>query len=374
MLQVLKPDSGTHKNSTENRKHNQIPSGIQTAARRDFSEDFMKKVFLLIVVSALLTVLGFAQTPTASSNPDQINIKGCLGGSDGHYTVAEDNAGQIFNITISSADLKPHLGQNVKLIVHKAGGAADNSLVVTELNMISEHCTAAAAAPVATVNTPDEAISTPAAAAAATTSGTPSETPNTPAAAAAAPTTAPAGTVSTPGEAVSTPAAAAPATTSGTPSETPSTPAAAAAASTTAPNANVSTPGEAVSTRGAAVQTTRPSARAPKPSATLAAPAETVNTPAAATPAAPVDASSETASTPVDAAATKPAPSARSGSLWMFVSLVVVVLLMSALVPLFNRWRKRRLLAQTSAQNLSFTNEASSDQGKSDEPARRKAA
>lgn len=290
----------------------------------------MKKVFLLIVVSALLTVLGFAQTPTASSNPDQINIKGCLGGSDGHYTVAEDNAGQIFNITTSSADLKPHLGQNVKLIVHKAGGAADNSLVVTELNMISEHCTAAAAAPVATVNTPDEAISTPAAAAAATTSGTPSETP--------------------------------------------STPAAAAAASTTAPNANVSTPGEAVSTRGAAVQTTRPSARAPKPSATLAAPAETVNTPAAATPAAPVDASSETASTPVDAAATKPAPSARSGSLWMFVSLVVVVLLMSALVPLFNRWRKRRLLAQTSAQNLSFTNEASSDQGKNDEPARRKAA
>jgi len=353
MLQVLKPDSGTHKNSTENRKHNQIPSGIQTAARRDFSEDFMKKVFLLIVVSALLTVLGFAQTPTASSNPDQINIKGCLGGSDGHYTVAEDNAGQIFNITTSSADLKPHLGQNVKLIVHKAGGAADNSLVVTELNMISEHCTAAAAAPVATVNTPDEAISTPAAAAAATTSGTPSETPNTPAAADAAPTTAPAGTVSTPGEAVST---------------------AAAAASTTAPNANVSTPGEAVSTRGAAVQTTRPSARAPKPSATLAAPAETVNTPAAATPAAPVDASSETASTPVDAAATKPAPSARSGSLWMFVSLVVVVLLMSALVPLFNRWRKRRLLAQTSAQNLSFTNEASSDQGKNDEPARRKAA
>ena len=335
MLQVLKPDSGTHKNSTENRKHNQIPSGIQTAARRDFSEDFMKKVFLLIVVSALLTVLGFAQTPTASSNPDQINIKGCLGGSDGHYTVAEDNAGQIFNITTSSADLKPHLGQNVKLIVHKAGGAADNSLVVTELNMISEHCTAAAAAPVATVNTPDEAISTPAAAAAATTSGTPSETP--------------------------------------------STPAAAAAASTTAPNANVSTPGEAVSTRGAAVQTTRPSARAPKPSATLAAPAETVNTPAAATPAvatpaAPVDAPSETASTPVDAAATKPAPSARSGSLWMFVSLVVVVLLMSALVPLFNRWRKRRLLAQTSAQNLSFTNEASSDQGKNDEPARRKAA
>jgi hypothetical protein len=357
----------------------------------------MKKVFLLIVVSALLTALGFAQTPTASSNPDQINIKGCLGGSDGHYTVAEDNTGHIFKITSSSADLKPHLGHNVKLIGHKAGGAvssdaADSSLAVTELNMISEHCTAAAAAPAAivstpsetpstpataaaapttapaaTVNTPDQAVSTPAAAAPATTSGTPSETPSTPAAAAAAPTTAPVATVNTPVEAVNTPAAAAPATTSGTPLETLSTPAAAAAAPTTAPGKAVSTPA------AAAVQTTRPSARAQKPSATPAAPAETVNTPAAAAPAAPADAPSETARTPVEAA-TKPATSAWGGSLWILVSLVVVVLLMSALVPLFNRWRKRKLLEQTSAQNLSFTNEASSDQGKSDEPVRRKAA
>jgi hypothetical protein len=393
MLQVLEPEPGTRKNSTEKSEAQSTPSGIQTAARRDFSEDFMKKVFLLIVVSALLTALGFAQTPTASSNPDQINVKGCLGGSDGHYTVAEDNTGQIFKITSSSADLKPHLGHSVKLIGHKAGGAvssdaADSSLAVTELNMISEHCTAAAAAPAAivstpsetpstpataaaapttapaaTVNTPDQAVSTPAAAAPATTSGTPSEAPSTPAAAAAAPTTAPVATVNTPVEAVTTPAAAAPATTSGTPLETLSTPVAAAAAPTTA----LSTPA------AAAVQTTRPSARAQKPSATPAAPAETVNTPAAAAPAAPADAPSETARTPVEAA-TKPATSAWGGSLWILVSLVVVVLLMSALVPLFNRWRKRKLLEQTSAQNLSFTNEASSDQGKSDEPVRRKAA
>ena len=281
----------------------------------------MKRVFLLIVVPALLIALGFAQTPTASSNTDQINVKGCLGGSDGKYTVAEDNTGQIFKITTSSADLKPHLGHNVKLIGHKAGGAvssgtAENSLAVTEVNMISEHCTAAAAAPAATVSTTPETISSPATSAAA------------------APTAAPAATVSTSGETVSTPPAA------------------------------------------AAVQPTPPSARPRKLSATpaaAAAPAETVSTPVAAAPAAPVGTPSETASTP-PAAATKPATSASGGSLWMLVSLVVVVLLIGALVPLFNRWRKRKLLEQTSAENLSFTNEASFDQGKSDKPAGHKAA
>src|ERR1700680_5143687 len=135
----------------------------------------MKKAFLLIVVSALLVALGFAQTPAASSNTDQTNIRGCLGGSDGNYTIAEDNTGQIFKITTSSVDLKPQLGHDVRLAGHKANGAvssgsADNSFAVTELNMISEQCaavgssTAAAAAPSATVSTPDATTPAPAAA------------------------------------------------------------------------------------------------------------------------------------------------------------------------------------------------------------------
>jgi Tfp pilus assembly protein FimV len=326
----------------------------------------MKRVFLLIVVPALLIALGFAQTPAASSNADQINIKGCLGGSDGNYTVAEDNTGQIFKITTSSTDLKPHLGHNVKLIGHKAGGdvssgAAENSLAVTELNMISEHCTPATTVPTATVSTPSETTSAPTAAAVAPTAApaatvsTPSETVSTPAAAATAPTAAPAATVSTPSETVSTPAV--------------------AAAPTAVPAATVSTPSETASTPAAtaAVQPTRPSARPRKLSATptaAAAPPETVSTTAAA---APVSTPSETATTPAEPA-TKPATSAGGGSLWMLVSLVMVVLLIGALVPLFNRWRKRKLLEQTSAQNLSFTNEVSSDQGKSDKSAGPKAA
>src|ERR1035438_4175772 len=127
----------------------------------------MKKVFLLMVTSALLVSLGFAQTPPAGSNTDQVNVKGCLGGSDGNYTVAEDGTRQIFKITTSAVDLKLHLGHDVELIGHKASGtpsssAADNSFAVTELNMISEHCAAAATAPAATVSPASPATTPPA--------------------------------------------------------------------------------------------------------------------------------------------------------------------------------------------------------------------
>ena len=69
----------------------------------------MKRACLLIVVPALLVALGFAQTPTASSTTDQTSIKGCLNGSDGNYTVLENNTGRNFKITTSSVDLKQHL-------------------------------------------------------------------------------------------------------------------------------------------------------------------------------------------------------------------------------------------------------------------------
>jgi hypothetical protein len=123
MLQVLQPGRRTRKNSTEKSEARSNPSGIQIAARRDFSEDSMKKIFLVIVVPALLVALGFAQTPAASGDTEQFNIKGCVGGTDGSYTVAEDNTGKIFKITTSSVELKAYLGQDVNLIGHKAGAA-----------------------------------------------------------------------------------------------------------------------------------------------------------------------------------------------------------------------------------------------------------
>ena len=320
----------------------------------------MKKVFLLIVVPALLVAMGFAQTPAASSNADQINVKGCLGGTDGNYTVAEDNTGKTFKIATSSADLKAYVGQEVKLIGHKAG-TAENSFAVTEVNMVSEHCTAAAAVPAASVSAPAETISTPPAAAAAPAA--PAETVSTPPAAATAP-------------AVAAPAVAAPAETVSTPPETVSAPPAAAAA----PAATVSTPAKTASelSATAAVHRARPSAQHLKPVATPAAaaePAEPVSKPVAheVVPVAPVGPAAETASTPA-AAAPAATKASTSRSTLMLGSIVVVVVLIGFMVPLFQRWRRRKLLEETSGQNLSFTKEAKSDPGKTDTTGGRKAA
>ena len=332
----------------------------------------MKRVFLLIVVPALLVALGFAQTPAASGNTDQVKIKGCLGGSDGSYTVAEDNTGKIFKITTSSADLKAYVGQEVNFIGHKAG-TAENSLAVTEFKMISEHCAASAAVPAASVSAPAETISTP------------------PAAAAAPAAAAPAATVSTPGETASTPpaaaapAAAAPDATVSTPPESASTPPAPAAAPVaTAPVATVIVPAETASAPSVAapVHKARPSARPEKPAAIPAAaakPAEPVSTPiadaavpTAAVPTASAGPSSETASTPVAPAPVPKVPTGRSTL--MLGSIVVVVVLIGLMVPLVQRWRRRKLAEETRGQNLSFTKDAKSDPGKTDSTGGRKAA
>jgi hypothetical protein len=381
---------------------------FQTAARRESSEDSMKRAFLLIVLPALLAALGFAQTPAASIKTDQANIKGCLGGSDGNYTIAEDNTGHIFKITTSSVDLKPHLGHDVALIGSRASGVnsgvAGDSLAVTELNMISEHCAAAAAAPTAaTVSTPSGTGSTPApsAAAPAATVSTPSETAVTPAVAAAAPaatvstpsetasapaaaTAAPAATVSTQPETASAPpAAAAPAATASTPSETASTPAAA----DTVPAATASTSSEHVSKPAVAAAHPTPQSThhrkvsatpaaadtAPAAADTKAAAADTKAAAAGAAPIAAASTSAETASTPPEAAPT-PKKTSRGWSLSMLIPFVVLVIVIGAMSPLISRWRKRKMLERTGAQNLSFNREASSDQNKSEKPAARKAA
>jgi hypothetical protein len=56
------------------------------------------------------------------------------------------------------------------------------------------------------------------------------------------------------------------------------------------------------------------------------------------------------------------------------ILLAVLVIVMGTMVPVIGRWRKRKLLERTGAQNLSFNREASSDQTKSDQQGPRKAA
>jgi len=371
----------------------------------------MKRVLLLMVVSALLVTLGFAQTPAASSNTDTATIKGCLGGSDGNYTVAEDGTRQIFKITTSSVDLKAHLGHDVKLIGHKtsgtvSSGAGDNTFAVTELSMISEHCAAAAAAQVETVIPSSETVITPTVAAAPAATVNPSSaTASTP----AVDTAAPAATVSPSSTTASTPAvdAAAPAATVSPSSTTASTPAvdtaapaatvspssttvSAPAAEAAAPAAPVSPSSATVSTPAAdAAQPTRPSSHARRHSATkaaaVAAPvspsSETVSpsdadaaiakpsspetvSPAAAD-AATAGPSSETASAPA-AAATTPVVTHKAGSLSLLIAFVVLVIVFGTLAPLLLRWRKRKMLERTGTPNLSFTHEASTHEASSD--------
>jgi hypothetical protein len=326
----------------------------------------MKRAFLLIVVPALLVALGFAQTPTASGNTEKTNIKGCLGGAEGNYTVVESNSGHIFKITASSVDLKAHLGHDVTVIGHRAGGMssadAENGFTVTELNMISEHCVAAVTAPVASISTLAETAITPAVAvtAPAASISTPAETAVTPAVAVAAP----AATISTPAETAVTPAVAAapPTTTVTTPAEPAVKPAATAAPQTRMPVSPRKLPAT-------------PAAAAATPAATASTSPEPVSTPAAAatTPAATASTSAEPASTP-EAAAPIPTAPARRGSLWLLIAFVVLVIAIGTMVPSLSRWRKRKNLERTGTQNLSFTPDASSDPGKSDKPVERKAA
>jgi len=315
----------------------------------------MKRVFLLIVVPALLVAMGLAQTPAAGGNTDQINIKGCLGGSEGNYNIAEDNTGKILRITSSSADLKAYQGQDVILMGHKTG-TADDGLAVTEVKMVTEHCAAAA----------------PAATAAAATASALTETESRPAVAVTS-EAAPDATLSMSSENVSTPADIV--------IERP-TPAAPATAPAVVAPAAISTPVETASAPAAdtTAHRTRSSARPPKLAASPAAvpaPAEPASTPApvATSGAARVDSPSEAADAPAQAAPVAAAPKpASSRSTLMIVAIVMVVLLIGAGVPLYNRGRRRKLAAQTGGENLSFTHKTGSDLGNRDTTGGRNAA
>ena len=353
----------------------------------------MKTLFPVMVVSALLVTFGFAQIPDAGSNTGSANVKGCLGGSDGSYTVAEDGTRQIFKITTSSVDLKPHLGHDVALVGHKAGGAvssgADNSFAVTELSMISEHCAGAAAVPAATVIPPSETVVAPAAAATVTASTPAADvaataatvnpsaaTVSIPVVDAAAPVTATAPAADTAAAATVNPSAAAgsvPATSAVDAAAAPGATASTPAVDTAAPAAAAASPSSATVIKPAAdaVHPTRLSAHPHKPSTTQAAAATTLATTVspssdtvvptatdAVKPSATVN-PSDAVSTPVPATTTPKAT--HWGSLWLLVAFVVLVVLLGTLAPLLGRWRKRRMLERTGTPNLAFTNAPSSD-------------
>jgi hypothetical protein len=337
----------------------------------------MTRVFLVMVVSAMLVTLGFSQTPDAGGNMAAVNVKGCLGGSEGNYTVVEDGTGQLFKTTSSTVDLKPHLGHDVKLTGQKTTGAADNSLAVTELSMISEHC-AAAAAPAVTVDPSPQTSIPPDAAAAPATASAPAPD------AAAAQATPPPATATAPAVDAAAPAAAvnpAPAVAAAPAQATIATP----AVETAAPPTTVSPSAPTVTSHIVEAEpAARPSAHARKlaakqasadatadtAAATTVSPSSNTVSPAAqdaATPAATPAPSAETMSPP-DAAAVAPAPVVhKAGSLTLLVSFVVLVIVLGTLVPVIARWRRRKMVERDGAPNLSFTNEVGIDNVIADE-------
>jgi hypothetical protein len=343
----------------------------------------MNKARLLIIVPALLVALGIAQTPTAGSNSDPTGIKGCLGGSDGSYTFVEDNTGRNFKITTSTVDLKPHVGHDVTLVGQKASAmatsaAVDNGFAVTSLNMISDHCAAAAAAPAASISMPaDNAIPPPIDAAVPANTTAPADAAGLATAAPAAlpmTITPPApDTAITPTVAAPAPAAIAP-----IPAETASAPAAVAITSEGKEPPETAAAPPAAHRTGLPADNRRPSATSTRAAGAhteiVPAPAETSSTPVA--DAATLPATDSTASATVTdsaPAAAIPVVAAKSTS-WLWILIVVVVLVLGAVAPMLNRWRKRKLLGPSRAQNLSFSHRASSEPGTSDKPTGRKAA
>lgn len=325
----------------------------------------MKRVFLVMVISATLVTLGLAQTPDASSNTGPASVNGCLGGSEGNYTVVEDGTGQLFKITSSSVDLKAHLGHDVKLTGQKGSGATNN-LTASEVSMISEHCAAAAAAAAPAAVEPSPQTTIPPDAAATASAPAPD--------AAAASATPPAATATAPVVDPAAPTASATPAPAVAPAPAPA-PIATPAVETAAPATTVSPSAPTVTSRVVEeAPAPRPSAHAHKlaareaaadkaadtASATTASPSpDTVTPPAqdAATPAAAAAPSPQTVSPP-DAAAAAPAPAPhRTGSLVLLISFVVLVIVLGTTAPLIGRWRKRKILERDGSPNLSFTNE-----------------
>jgi hypothetical protein len=76
----------------------------------------MRKLLLIPVL--LATTWALAQSdqtaPMGKGKANQTSVQGCLGGSDGNYTLT-DKTGNTYQLTAGSADLKSHVGQQVQI-------------------------------------------------------------------------------------------------------------------------------------------------------------------------------------------------------------------------------------------------------------------
>ncbi len=132
----------------------------------------MRKIMLFLSVLLLGMSWAVAQdassqaSPTAAgsgqaaqSDTGQIMVEGCLGGSDGSYTLSDSN-GTVYQLTGNTAKLSPHVGHEVKVTgtadsgaastgtpSASTGDAAGHSIQVSSVKHIAKTCKAGAAAP-----------------------------------------------------------------------------------------------------------------------------------------------------------------------------------------------------------------------------------
>jgi hypothetical protein len=127
----------------------------------------MKRMFLLVGLAVLCASLGWAQETPAQSDPSTSSaaststgtIKGCLSGSDGDYTLTQDETGTMYRLVGSDSKLKDHVGHEVLVTgqLINAGSAASttdqeqsdsstsksaggSAFQVSDIKMVSKRC------------------------------------------------------------------------------------------------------------------------------------------------------------------------------------------------------------------------------------------
>src|SRR5438105_4643876 len=162
----------------------------------------MTKAVAFLSAALLAATLGVAQdtstSGTASSQSSSpatgqnSTVQGCLSStSDTNFTLTQDQTGMVFTLSGSADQLKAHVGHEVAITGQQASGSAassttpdnsaasstssnasGNTIQVSDVKMIADHCNAAGAAPsgAAASTTPDASANTSAAAAPSSTS------------------------------------------------------------------------------------------------------------------------------------------------------------------------------------------------------------
>jgi LPXTG-motif cell wall-anchored protein len=109
---------------------------------------------LIVTTAVLLLALGIAvaqqpaATDTSSQTAQQKSIRGCLGGSEGSFTLL-DESGITYKLQgLADDKLKEHVGHTVEISGSVSSGAAssttgagaEQTLMVSDIRMISEKC------------------------------------------------------------------------------------------------------------------------------------------------------------------------------------------------------------------------------------------